>query len=640
MADERSRLTLDVLARVRGTQDVTRLSRAMDDVGDEMSGAARDAKTLDKAIDGVTGEIRELNRELLRTGDVNVDAKLKVSRSTLSTLRRMRRELGEVDDQAQRAGSSIMETLAALPAQAKGALLVAAGAVSTAAAPVIAAAVLGGVGAGGLVGGIVAASRSQRVRSAAEELVDRFQAPTARIGAIFADPVIGALDELGDAGTDVLRDLTPELRALAPLVTDLAVGIGDAVRAAAPGIREALNAARPVLRALSGELPELGDAISDMLVMVSRNSDSAVEGLRAISELAQLAARSVGVLTNIPLPPLGDFLLGLIGSDSRTELKDLSATEDELAESTLRFSHATIEASGSMREAARIAGDLNAALMELNGGALDVRSAENQFQAAIDEANASVEEYGRTLDVTTEAGRSNRAALDAIATSSQSLASAIFDQTGSQEQATEAIRNGRRALIDAAVEMGLGEQAARDLANEILGIPDRWRSDGSTNADRLRGDIEDFIRAVDNIPDGRTVTITTRHVNQFITQTFGPNASQAQQTGGSVVGPYGVDKVPTMLTAGEFVVRKSQAEKHSELLRAINAGTLGGAVQPISMSSVRPGAAAPMAMGRPANVLVSASGSSDRLLNEIIRALSFRVRTDAGGDPNVFFGGS
>jgi hypothetical protein len=96
MADQRTRLTMDILARVRGVQDIDRLSRAIDETGDAMDDTERDAERLDRAITELQRETRELNRELIRTGDVDAFDKLRINRSTLSVLQRMRAEIGDV----------------------------------------------------------------------------------------------------------------------------------------------------------------------------------------------------------------------------------------------------------------------------------------------------------------------------------------------------------------------------------------------------------------------------------------------------------------------------------------------------------------------------------------------------------------
>jgi hypothetical protein len=603
---------MDILARVRGTQDVDRLGRAIGDTGDEMSGAARDADRLDRAIEDLEREIADLNVELLRTGDIDVFEKIRNDRSALAMMRRMRNEIGDVRKQSRGLFGALGESLAALPAQVRGGLIIGLGGVGALAAPLIGAAisagVIGGVGAGGIVGGVLAASRSPQVGAAADHLAERMSQPMRRIGVFFADPVVEALDAIGDAGTDVLGDLTPELRDLAPVVADLAEGIGGLAREATPGIKAVLREARPLLQALAEELPETGEALGAMLDAIADGGEDSIVALRTINELLKLTIGQVTLFTRLMTNAFGVFddvanskvlgwMTGLGGIIVRNAQKtdDARQSNEDWATSLTGVVLEALDAAGagtsgfavrldlansSMAEAINKAGSLRNVLDELAGGALAARAAEREFEAAVDAANTALEEHGATLDLDTEAGRANQDALDAIAAAALNAASTTYEDTEATKGRIEAekaaiarLKEGRQALIQTAIQMGLNKKEAKELANRILGIPQRWRTDVSTNANKAKADVESFIRRLRDIPKGRTVTITTRHVNQFITSRFGVNAPQLRAGGGEVVGPAGVDRVPLMATAGEFVVQRHRSQRFEPLLRAINSGS-------------------------------------------------------------------
>src|SRR6185312_5622076 len=92
----------------------------------------------------------------------------------------------------------------------------------------------------------------------------------------------------------------------------------------------------------------------------------------------------------------------------------------------------------------------------------DADDAARAFQQAIDDATDALKNNGASLDITTQAGRDNSAALEQIAKTAIQSASAIETQTGSQEDATKAIADGRQALIDALGQFGVTGQAAND----------------------------------------------------------------------------------------------------------------------------------------------------------------------------------
>ena len=122
---------------------------------------------------------------------------------------------------------------------------------------------------------------------------------------------------------------------------------------------------------------------------------------------------------------------------------------------------------------------------------LDVRSAEREFQSAIDDATASLVENGATLDVNTDIGRENEAALDAIAEAAKDVAAATYDRTGSEEEAAAAVQRGRDALIEQLAQFGITGDAANAYADELGLIPGNVYTavelDTSTALGRLRG---------------------------------------------------------------------------------------------------------------------------------------------------------
>lgn len=102
---------------------------------------------------------------------------------------------------------------------------------------------------------------------------------------------------------------------------------------------------------------------------------------------------------------------------------------------------------------------------------LDARSAEREFEAAVDDASAAIMENGGTLDIQTAQGRANERALDDLARSTLDLAAATAEQTGDQQAATAQIQRGRDALIQQLGQLGITGQAAQDYANKLGLIP-------------------------------------------------------------------------------------------------------------------------------------------------------------------------
>lgn len=151
--------------------------------------------------------------------------------------------------------------------------------------------------------------------------------------------------------------------------------------------------------------------------------------------------------------------------NAREAFDNASAATDGNEESMQAF-----EASTAAAEAA--VADLSEMLSAFGGAQLDARAAQRALESAVDDATAAVEANGATLDINTEKGRDNQAALDEIATSANEAASAIYDQTGSIDDASAALARGREQYILTGVRMGLTQEQAEDYADALIATPE------------------------------------------------------------------------------------------------------------------------------------------------------------------------
>jgi hypothetical protein len=115
--------------------------------------------------------------------------------------------------------------------------------------------------------------------------------------------------------------------------------------------------------------------------------------------------------------------------------------------------------------------DLKAALDNLDGGLLAARAANRKLQQSFDDATRALKTNGRNLDINTQKGRDNQAALDDIAASAADAAKATLDAGGSAGDAAKIMANGRKHFIALATAMGMDEGKARGLAKALFGIP-------------------------------------------------------------------------------------------------------------------------------------------------------------------------
>lgn len=119
-----------------------------------------------------------------------------------------------------------------------------------------------------------------------------------------------------------------------------------------------------------------------------------------------------------------------------------------------------------------------------------------------------LKENGRTLDITTQAGRDNQAALDDIAKAALDSGQAIIDAGGGYKEYQASLETSRAALLDRINDLGISGQAAEDLANQILKIPSatEWKMRADT------ADAEERLRRINNLMKGIGAT-STLHIS-------------------------------------------------------------------------------------------------------------------------------
>ncbi|TFD51954.1 phage tail tape measure protein [Cryobacterium sp. Hh11] len=214
---------------------------------------------------------------------------------------------------------------------------------------------------------------------------------------------------------------------------------------------------------------------------------------------------------------------------------------------------------------------------ELNGVGQDASSANIAYQqsiADVDEQIRLIDEgtkgYAKTLDIGTEAGRTNRGMLDQLAASNQTAAQTQFDLDGNTANYKATLEAGHQAVVDRAIALGANADEANRIADEISKIPDATAWTMVVNTAEATRKLQAFLALYNSTPaEFRAGPGTTR-------QPGFENLYRA--TGGTVYGPgTGTsDSIPVMLSNGEEVTRASMAEKYRPLLKAINADRVPG----------------------------------------------------------------
>ncbi|WP_242511459.1 phage tail tape measure protein [Pengzhenrongella frigida] len=196
---------------------------------------------------------------------------------------------------------------------------------------------------------------------------------------------------------------------------------------------------------------------------------------------------------------------------------------------------------------------------EASGVVMSERDAQRGLQAAIDDATASLEENGKTLDITTEKGRANQAALDGISESGWKLIESMRANGSSQAEIQAQMGSTREAFLLAADAMGMGAEEAGILADQLGLIPANVVSQVTIDTENAQRAIDAFLTSNAN----HKVTIATG---------MGGAGGQTAYADGGYTGDGAKYQPAGIVHKGEVVIKASSAKKFgvSNLL-AINA---------------------------------------------------------------------
>lgn len=229
--------------------------------------------------------------------------------------------------------------------------------------------------------------------------------------------------------------------------------------------------------------------------------------------------------------------------------------------------------------------DLVDAMRDQRSAAIDAANAEIGYQAALDDARASIADNGRTLDITTEKGRANKRALLDLAAAWNSQSAAAKDAPGAHKAAID-------TFVRLARQMGMGKTEARELAQSLYEIPERRVVDVQTRglAEAQRG-VWDLTAAINSVPTHRVIQFRVDTLGQIPANYTGSRTYRA--SGGPVYGPGTAtsDSIPAMLSNGEYVVRAAAVDRYGvEFFHAANqmrlaAGGLVGAGDRVGMAA-------------------------------------------------------
>lgn len=353
-------------------------------------------------------------------------------------------------------------------------------------------------------------------------------------------------------------------------------------------------------------------AAQDLGLSLSDVTSAALNDEEALARVnAQLDATSAGFRDSNGHLIVGTEVWSKFGENSNQVLEAIGRTGGTLDEAQGKIARMGDAVGGTADDfaAAESAAESFATAMARLNRQLSARANMRDYEASLDGLTASIKENGRTLDITTEKGRANQAALDDIAATAVKVAEGL---KGADR--VEFMRRARADFIQARVNLrGVGVSAedarakAKDLANE-LGLVARGKWDPKVNLDdkpaktaaesiagavrhtgelhahpQITVDSGNSLSVIGSVRGGiEGIRSKTVYVNVLTRRTneSGGFGATGSADGGPVPKtglPY-ADRHLYLLADGEFVVsnRHGQADRNRARLERINAGLADG----------------------------------------------------------------
>lgn len=158
---------------------------------------------------------------------------------------------------------------------------------------------------------------------------------------------------------------------------------------------------------------------------------------------------------------------------AKTQIEDQNKANEAAKASSTQLSGGLDDVAAAATDETSAIKTVTDALGAYASSALAARGGARAFEAAIDDATKAAKKNGQTLDIHTEKGRANQAALDGIAGAANKAASEQYALTGSVDSTRKVLDEGRSAFIKTAQKMGATKDEAKKLADQLLATPEK-----------------------------------------------------------------------------------------------------------------------------------------------------------------------
>jgi len=235
------------------------------------------------------------------------------------------------------------------------------------------------------------------------------------------------------------------------------------------------------------------------------------------------------------------------------------------------------------------------------------------FEQAVDDLTESIKENGGTLDLNTQKGRDNQAALLDAIEAAKEHAAAVLEETGSLTDANVVLNDHKARLEETLRQLGLNEDEIAQYTAQLELIPTNVFTYVDLDSAEALRQAELLRRAILNIPQNRTVTVS-------VAGGWNPTVGQRPMAEGGVL-----DR-PTHVLAGEagreaFVPLDRPLSQVDPSVRWLAAIAQGKSPIPHMANGGIAGPSGPQIVVSEGAIVVNESGDPRRSANEVLTRL-------------------
>lgn len=411
----------------------------------------------------------------------------------------------------------LASSLASAFSSAAPAMLAGIAVLSPALAANVAGAVVGGAGVGGVIGGVLLASRDPRVQVAGKQLGKSLLGSLESDAAVFIDPVLGAISQIEEGFNAVRGNIQSIFRDSAQYVAPLTRGMVAFTQSVVRGFDTLVAKAGPVIGAIEFGLEQLGKGFESFADSMAAVGDDGAVALKDLFYALRLTVEQLGTGLRILSEVYGFFANNFPGA-----LQLMRQFEDTSKGSFMELDKGTRQAgqgfdilkdqmNGAAVDGADVLAqnlqDLEQAINDVYSANLKLYASETSVEAALADATKAAKENGRTLDVHSAKGRANREAITNVAGAARAYYDQLVANNGLTPATVAAGNRLRSNFVATAQKMGATSAQAQRLADEILGIPSSKKTTVSANTSAAQAKLYALQNQIDALR-GKTVRIS------------------------------------------------------------------------------------------------------------------------------------